>query len=342
MIYWPEYPPGWTGAPNSTNSTLVSGGKIAYVFQAISAATLTGFMFRTGTGSGSVHCSLQSIDAATGVPSGVLLAERAATLVVASGTRYDITFDATYACTRGQLLAVVVSTVTTTSLTQLLWADGAGLQMPYLTRYNGTTWATVANGWVGHITISGGSGYLPVVGMRPVTGTTFTESWVSTSNPRYRGIRLTAPVAMTIVGAWYWVDNDQDHDVIVCVDTGSGAPAPTSPDLSFTVDKDWFGSTAHDIAVILFSSTKSVNAGDNIYLVVSPSTTTPNLVTAVLPYSNIAAVDDYGSQIVYASYQAAWSTDSTKRTIMGLCIEPVAPVTGGLMRHPGMLGGMVG
>lgn len=309
-----------------TQATLTTAGhKAGMIFQAPKAGDITKIVFRTGTVSGtsSVTLRIETVDTATGLPSGTLVDADATGSQgsLASNTAYEVTLAGNSTVTRGQLLALVIDYAAGTSIVIQSFADEGGnaRDFPYCLSHNGTSWTkagaspTIAVGYSdGSFGAVAGCWPLAAVGSTTVT---------SASTPDVVGIQFTVPFGITVVGAWAWLDcsaanadfnvklYDTDGTTVLASHTHTNALRVLSQaslyQFTFDAAVDLDGETAYRLGI------EGSNSG--------------NVIVQYFDVSSAAAMDAVpGGQDFIASTSkdpasdVSWTQTATRRYFMGL------------------------
>lgn len=312
-----------------------SGELAAAVLQAPKTGSIRKVHFRTGTVTTATDTDvrIETVDAATGNPSGTLFGTTT-NVTVASGslsantwiTTGNLTADASV--TKGDRLAVVVAPSGSPNYQVVRIGGGyqADVGFPYATHFASSSWtkSDAATPVVALEYSDGSFACMPYV--TPFTAVnTHTVGTGSTPDEVALKFQLAAPVRAT--GAWLRIDGDADYDVILYDSDGSTSLASVSVDADI---RSSAGQSAPTIA--LFTGTASLTAATNYYLAIKP--TTASTLTAYSFDVNAAAILDQmdGGQNFHWAQQTdagGWSATTTRRPIMGLIIDGIDDGAGG-------------
>ena len=335
---YPGFLPRNANAQASFSSSLLdaAGEKLAWIIQAPKAGTISKVCFRssTVTSSGDADVRLETVDGATGAPSGSLFGTNtnATQTVSTSNTWWTTTLTAGAVVTQGQDLAVVIANTTGTyNITYggvTLWVSN----YPYM-QVNTGAWVKTAGVPVTAFEYNDGSyGYIAdALPYSAFTNTAFNNS----SNPDERGIKFRLPFSARVVGAEVVLDADAACDIVLY--GSDGTTVLTSRSLDSDVR---FGANGGNLAV-RFPASQTLLANTDYRMTVLP-TSGSNVTISDFAVASAAIWDavDGGADfhLTTRNNAGAWTDTTTSRTLMALLIDAVD--LGGLKTHPGMSGGM--
>lgn len=174
------------------------------------------------------------------------------------------------------------------------------------------------------------------------TGASTTRTFSNASNPKERGNRFTSPHSFYCHGARIWIRKTTagaNFDVILYDPSDSvlaSASVTANNELNNTSDTQYH--------YVYFSSAVLLTSGLTYRLAVAP-TTANTLALSEITYSNADArkSQHFEQYTTTKSSGNVWSDDTTSaHRITPLVDDYAAGAAGGLMRHPGMVGGLAG
>lgn len=175
----------------------------------------------------------------------------------------------------------------------------------------------------------------------PTTGFAAYGAYDTADSPDERALRFQVPVPCRLTGAWARLDMDGPMDLVL-YDAASSVLTSISLDPDYRVSANGFNSGR-----IMFPSSIDLAANTTYRLALKP---TDGAATVILYYFTVSAnellqavpggVEWYSSSRTDAG---AWTDVTTERPLIGLYFDAFdnGVVAGGLMRHPGMDGGLV-
>lgn len=298
-----------------------SGEKAAVILQVPKTGTITGFGFRvsTYTSTATPDCRIETVDVATGDPSGTLWSANTNGSVNVTATGwYNITLASNAAVTAGDLIAVVI-----------VQADGAFTisdysnyvppRFPYTDLYT-TTWTKRIN--IPNIALNYGGTYYPILRTSCASTSSSVSYNVDTATFDEYGNKFILPFACRIIGAWVLSDLDANADIKVY---GSST-------LSYSLDSDIRAAITSGMFPIYFASPLNVAANETIIATLLPTTTT-NITISSQTVNNTAIYEalPFGSAIVGTKRlnAGAWTNETVIRYQVGLIIDQFSDNIGG-------------
>jgi len=231
------------------------------------------------TTNGTVTCSLETIDAATGLPAGVIAGKTGNEAVTAAGY-FETALGASYTLpAAGAWLAVTFKIGTPGNLGVF---EALILQQNILNGnwvcadLGGAGWAKKIGASTSALKTSTGEYILPLGTGVFVSNSSTSISTVPT-NPKYVGNRITTEQARRISGFMLIrMDTDVDYSVKLCDATGTVLKGDDGTiDMAVTVDSEYRTSTSASlISMIPFPSKKTLAANTNYYLMFFPESGT--------------------------------------------------------------------
>lgn len=351
-LYYPD--PYWSATDfRPSEGTLAidaANEKVAMIFQAPKTGNIDQVSFRVvaHTSAATLVIRLETV-AADGTPSGTLVGTNTSgtQLTTGANTTHTVTLTAAAAVTKGTHYALVVAqpAASAGNCTIQFWSNGsvgtdrnnqrhrlcyclqftasweskttttAAIRAPSMAvRYDDTSWY-----WI--------PGAFPVSAFNRTT-------FNSGSTPDERGTRIITPFAARVTGFFFQGScTAQDYSVVL-YDSGGTAL------LTFSGDKDIFvgygGTNYAGLHVGYFSSTVDLAAGDTVYLLLKPASTTNVLLPDfdILDTGTAAMMGIFngGTDLIFAQRTDAGSitTTDTKRPLsMGLIFSGFDDAAGG-------------
>lgn len=334
-LWVPQITFGPTASAPSLTSLAVSGAgrKFAAILQAPKTGSIRKVHFRTGavTTGTDTDCRIESVDGATGDPSGTLFGTNTNVTILAASlvantwiTSGALTADA--AVTQGDLLAVVLTPTGTPNYNVSAFTVGtSGVRFPYQDLYNGTAW-TKDTSSIPSIALEYSDGtFAPMHQNFPITAAN-THTFNSGSTPDEYALRFQFPVPVKVGGFWIWADTDGDFDAVLYDSDGTTVLASKS------FDKDNRQGTGIGHHFLALSSSASLAASTYYRFAIRPSTA-----TSLTIYSmdvNAANIFDNmpGGQLFHHSTRTdagSWTDTTTRRLFMGLMVTATDNGVGG-------------
>jgi hypothetical protein len=308
-------------------SLSTSGYYNSYIFSSPVTDSITKIGFRTGnTSAGSYDVRIETVDAATGFPSGTLWGTNTnfvqSVLSSDDNTWFEVTLTAAANVNRGDILAVKVAMNATFSGGLGSFAGfNKGQGFPTCIRNNSGTPAAIANAPVIYIYYQN-AGYVFHDGLLPVNSFT-SITFNNTSTPDVVGNKITPSFACTVSGFWAHIDFD-GAGVMKLYDS-DGVSVLGSASFDATTG----GGTANPTKIIgTFGSDISLKAGTSYYLGIEPSSGT-SLSTYSMDFYDANTKKMYvDSSVIYSTAKdpsgtGSWTDESTKSAPMGIIINAI-------------------
>ncbi len=319
---------------------------VALIFEAPLTGTIDRIAFRVvgHTSAATLDIRLETVDLATGLPSGTLVGSASGTQLTSAGnTSYVVTLGSGGSVTRGTFYAMVVRqpavspgnctlAVVDTSVSNSAnvgrsrlcytcfnsgggaWAKQNGRYVAaFACRYSDTNWYWIAGGY-------------------PISAVNKTQ-FNSGSSPNQRGTKITLPFPCT-VGGFFFVGSTHQQDYTVKLYTSDQTERA-----SFSGDKDVFNGYAGvnygGLYVGYFAANYAASANTALYLMLTPGSTTNNMLMEVdlLDTATTAMMGamNGGTAVISATRNGGAFTDvATGRPLcMGLIINGAADDAGG-------------
>lgn len=301
--------------------------KVATIMKIGKSGNLSRVLFRTAsmTSGSTLTVSLQTVDTATGMPTGTLYHANATGTVAVSvaNTQYAVTFTA-FPVTIGDVVALVVEQP----------AAGAGncviarpswmptMDFPYGAIFT-SSWAKAAVAAPISILEYDDGSTAPTY-TSPVNAST-TFAFNSGTNPNHRGNRFSLPYPMTVVGLWAFVDSDGDYDLILAADNWDGTNGNALGRISMSASVR--RTTANGVHVLTLSA--PVNLLPNaVYRVIVKPTTVTSLNLISLDVSDADHWDTQGDGLSFIGTSAnnptgsgSWTDLNTRKHACGIIVD---------------------
>jgi hypothetical protein len=273
-IPWPGFFLGGRAGSASFNveATLDAAGEyVCLVFQAEEAMTISHVGFRNGTvvASGAADVRVETVDAATGLPSGTLWATNtnAATGALTSNTTAVYALTASASVAAGEWVAIKIAYASGTSFTVLNHTAYGGLcDVPYKVINTGTpTISAIAAPLLFGVGSSSTAMYfIPGTMLASNVGTT---SFDNSTAGAQRGIIFTPPMACKLRGITYGALNHVAVDRNLKLYNADGSSLIKST----AIDGDFTSPTSLAMHRDLFDADQTLVAGTQYRLVLEPS-----------------------------------------------------------------------
>jgi hypothetical protein len=290
-----------------------------------------------------IKVSLQTVDDATGRPTGTLYAANATGIIESPGalTTYwaSLNSGTGVSVTKNDLVAIVIEFNSYVSgnlaIDYGIGMPAAVIGNPYCYSYLGGTWslsvAAIPNFGLEYLVDAAGV-IVPVFGCLPGAYGNVGR-YNSTSNPNRRGLRFQFPFACRAIGAWATVDLDGPATLSLY-----GSDGFTILDTA-TLDPDVRGSTGAAMYYWLFTSPLSPTKDANYRLALLPASET-NVGLSYFDLTDDGAVaamagSDGGINWHYTASngvpdeEADWTQTLTRRPMMGLILDQLDNGVGG-------------
>jgi hypothetical protein len=252
---------------------------------------------RTVVTGATVDVRLETVDPATGFPSGSLVAANTNIGVVVANaddnTFFASTLTADAAVTAGQYLALVIANPAASfgQMTVCAAAFGYDLDLPYNALMQ-ASWAKGISSFILMFALEYDDGSIvPITGVYPPATTIGLTNVSTASTPDVMGNRFQLTHAARAVGGWTWLDDDGDYDLKL-VSTAYNQGAGTGILASVSKDKDIRRTGGGGIALSYFTAPVDLAAATNYRLIVEPTSAT-SLVFRDLNVSALALLDAF-------------------------------------------------
>lgn len=343
----------------STTIDAASEG-VAMIFEAPVTGTIDRIAFRVKnhTSAATLDIRLETVDLATGLPSGTLVGSASGTQLTSAGnTSYVVTLGSGGSVTRGTFYAAKVAQPSSSAgnCSIQYWSSGAGgtavarHRLCYYRQFTGGAWDSVGNTTTPRsfpsmaVRYSDGNWYY-IPGALPASAAART-AFNSGSNPNQRGTKITLPFPATITGFFFNGDCSQQNYTVKLYTSDQTERA------SFSGDKDvmvgYAGTNYGGLYVGYFDATYTSSANTALYLMLTPSSTSNVMLQEfdLLDTGTTAMMGIFngGTSIIGATRNGGAFTDvATGRPLcMGLILSGAADDVGGGSGATNMLGVLV-
>jgi hypothetical protein len=342
---------GSTTISTSTNFQINgSGQRLGYVFCVPRSGTCTRIGVRISNCASAVtsRLGLYTVDG-SGHPTSTLYGgSNFGTFTPAVATYSEVTLGAAATMTQGDMAAIVLE-FDSTAGDMFVSCQGGTFYvygLGYTARFNGTSWAKQVNGqtWFSHLYYSDDGGTYPDIACHPFTAIQATGTYnLNTAGADEYAIKIAPPAACRVAGIWHNFATAAGANYEAILYDG------TTAERTEVMDGDHAASTAINGArLVYFPTGYTVAAGQTIRAAIRPTTTT-NVTWRRHPLFAAGAEQSLGlPQGTCESTRVdlgAWSDTSTNLPSIGLILDQIddgASAGGGLLRHPGMGGGING
>ncbi len=297
-----------------------AGEKAAAIVYAPQAGDIAkvGFLTDTVTTGDTVDVRLETVDAATGDPSGALLGTNSnASQVISTGahdTWFLTTLTTAVTVTRGQQFAVVIANGSgggNINISNISWDEVNSVYSDLFT----ASWVKTQTSPIYAFEYSDGS-YALSPNVYPIRGFS-ALSYNSSSDPDERGIKFKLPFPVRAIGAWARLNVDAALDLVLYDNDDSVLKT-----LSF--DKDIRAQAALGTHVVLFDGSEDLTANVFRRLTVKPTTTT-NIQIEDMSVDAAVIMDSFeGGQDIHYTQRVDggdWTDAVKRRPIMGLIYD---------------------
>jgi hypothetical protein len=284
-----------------------------------------GMRAHTSTGSPTVDIRIETVDPATGLPTGTLWATdtnivtTAGDLVTNTWVLKALTASATIA--KGEVFCVKVLYQTGTSTaTQTLTGLISQSVMPYRVDNTGSPAAAVLSNSLIIALGSSSSTFYYVPGLLPMGTTAVANNTFNNTNSAKRGLKFQVPFKCRAVGARYFMNNASGNFNIILEDT---SPAELSSS-STAFDGNNFFAGVTGAADLYFDNAVTLSPATNYRLMVEPSSATNcSITTITLPSADYRTAWPHGTNCMYSTYASSVYDDSatTQLPILDLLID---------------------
>jgi hypothetical protein len=321
------------------------GGVVIMARQAMTISHV-GFKPGTCTGSPTVDIRIETVDAATGLPSGSLWAANTniVSATLSTGTWALEALTASASISVGQVFCVKVAYNSGTSTATTSYGGAIQSVLPYRADNTGTPGTAVLSSSVNMALGSNATTFYAVPGLLPVNtaaNNTFSNSVAGAK----RGLKFQVPFKCRVVGLRFFV-NGATGDFNAILEDSGGSELSSS---STAFDGNLFSTVTTGQADIIFDNPVTLSPATDYRAMLEPtSATNINISTATLPSADYRQSWPHGTNCVYSTYTTAGGyvdTATTQLPLMDLLIDQLddgVGAGGGLIRHPGMSGGLNG
>lgn len=323
--------------------------KAAFIFKAPKTGNIHKVHYRVVlySSTGTLDVRLETVDAATGMPTGTLWGANTNVSDAPSSTGWRVcTLTADAAVTKGDVLALVVSQpAVSPGNINVGYLSSNGTGFPYTALYTGS-WAKsgVNQGGMGAVEYDDGS-FKQTTGLVPwKTNTTLNFS--SASSPNYRGLRFSLPVAFRLRGFWIYFRTTTSSVVTVKLYDSDGATVLCS----VALDTDQSSGTGILPRLVEFSSDIDLLPNTYYRLVAVPDAVSTDVFENTVHAAGL--MDAYGigrtghlTTATNPTVEGSWTQDLVTCPMMGLlfsAFDDAAVVPGNMLTTAGMTGGMKG
>lgn len=322
--------------PTTANTILVldaAGEKAAFLFGAPKAGAIAKVTFRLGTVTTgrTLKLSLQDVDPATGDPDGV--ADQSGTVGVADtddNVFKTVTLGATRSVGRGEVVACVIEFDDLVGNLQIACGNQIRVGNAYSDLFT-TAWAKQSRTPVLVLEYDDGSIASP---FGCLAGPHATRTFNNTSTPDEIALRFRLPFPVRCAGLSFLGTLSGDCELVLY--------QGTSPLATLSLDKD-LRSGGEEFGGFFANSVDL--AANTVYRASVKPTTTTNLslqLTDVAEAAHMGALPG-GAELYWSERTdgGSWSDFTTRRPAIWLLCEAAddGAGAGGLLRHPGMVGG---
>lgn len=283
MIYaWPPYPAGTTNGQLQGPAAFGASGAYATVFQAPRTGNIRTFHYATGnvTTGATIDVRAETVDPATGDPSGTLIATNTnGSQVIASGDDsvfFATTLTADAPVTIGDQIALVLQLPGGGgSMSFGAFQLGSGSNLPYGDQLQPPTWAKANNILCFAAEYSDGI-VVPIPGVLPPCTAQTTPNVNSGSTPNVYAMRFSSAIARRVVGAWTYFDTDGPC-VVQLVSTAYNSGAGTGILAGNDIDPEIRRDNALNLRIALFPASFDLVPGTTYRLIQRPTTGTNSI-----------------------------------------------------------------
>ncbi len=302
-----------------------------------------GFLTRTVTTGATVDVRLETVDLATGDPTGTLLGTNSnGSQVIADAddnTWFTPALTTGVAVTEGDLFAAAIANASTGNM-QIASVNFARDQtFPYADSFIGAgpTWTKAQSGRPLCISLEYDDGsYAVMDGIYPFS-TLFNTTFNNTDTPDEVALKFKVPWPARITSVWVMLDLDAAADIILYDTDGTTVLLTASP------DPDVREATSQKQHFINFNGTANLTK-DSFYRLAIKPTTTSDMTIRGFTADSVALMDSFdGGQNFHWSERTdagAWTDVTTKRPFIGLKLSAFDDGAGGAAGHASLSGGM--
>lgn len=301
--------------------------KAGWIVQAPKAGAIRQVGFRVGAVTTAVDTDvrLETVDLATGLPTGTLFGATTNVTVASAAITANtwiqtgnLTADATVA--RGDLLAVSIAPTGTPNYEVNTFVNGAtpAAGMPYTVQWITGVWAKTARIPLVSLQYSDGSyAYMP--GVMPVSAIN-THTFNNAATPDEYALRAQLPGPVSVAGVWFAIDSDGDFDVAVYNSAGTEVETRAN---DADIDSVTAGHMPH---FVWFAASEAMGAAAYFRFAIRPTSAT-NLSIYSIDVNTAAVFDQMeGGQLFNHSTRVdagTWTDVLTRRLIGGLILDGI-------------------
>ncbi len=280
--------------------------------------------------SDTLKISLQTVDTATGRPTGTLIhADAYGTQAsLSAGTAYWVSLQDDIAVTRGTKVAVVVefNSYVAGDLEIVRSITNVGnTDFPYTFTFLGSVWALTNT--IPNFGLEYDDGTIESISMMLPAAATSTISWDTNDNPDRRGLRFSVPYNCRMSGIFALLDLDADADIEIYDSDG----VTIIPDSTISMDANLRGGTGgkyrYRNLVTPIELTK-----DTFYRIIIHPTTGTNIALYALDVTDDGASEAMnaidGGINMHGTYcngpptvEANWTQEPTRRYLIGIILD---------------------
>lgn len=262
--------------PSHANQSLnTSGSRVSVVFQSPVTDTITHVAFRTAAiNAGTVGVRVETLDTSTGYPSGSLWAANTSgsqVTIASDDSRYfEVALTAAASVNKGDFVCIVLEGLTASvgSIAYGMSVSNLSYCAPMCHTYNGSAWANTNAVSPGIIPKFGTAGYVYMNQFSPIE-TIGVVAFDNTDTPDVYGNKITVPCRCKVSGVYATIDNDASF-TIKLLDSDGATVLGSINGYANVPALDSGVRQAYE-----FSSDIELTAGQVVYLIVEPTTSTP-------------------------------------------------------------------
>lgn len=318
---WLPRPISGIGAPSMNQETITTTtGKFAYLFRIPVSGTVSklAFYVNSVTTSATLDARLETVDLATGAPSGSLYAAGANANFTPTVGWTTVTLGTPAVVTAGDLVAVLIGA--TGAATSVGFGDistsDSNEQYPLPMRWAPSVWSKRSERPNCALEYNDGS-YAAIAGVYAVSAVTNTAINTGTTPDEY-ALKFQLPFKARVSGFWVYLDGDGDFDVRLIATDGTTVLKTVS------FDKDVRFNGAAGLYSSLFPSGQALSLNTDYYLSILPTTATSiTLARFTYPSAAVMAAAEGGVNFREATRAdaGAWTENSLIRPLAGLIFD---------------------
>jgi hypothetical protein len=329
-----------SSAPNLTGSSQYNingvGEYVAFVFCMPETAVIDACFWAINTATTGCTClaRVETVDTATGLPSGTLAHANASQSVVIGTGRadYDVTFPGTFTLDQGAIYALILvqSSGTPVAIQPMAFGDdNSGSGLPYVIDFDGS--ATLRQNVALCVGLSkSGGGKIPMRHAWPITDVGITV-YDAVDTPDTVGNQIVLDAPMRVSGAWIWIDCDGPGTIKLYDTDGATVLASATMETNVPPTSSAFANNYY------FSSPVELPAGTYFLAAEgTDATLTVGISYCDFPAASWRAGSPMGGGIMtYATCSqtpvntGSWTLTDTRQAFMGLIIDGIESGGGG-------------